>query len=232
MNSQKDFEGSQIKLPGPGEDATPCLIRCYVGKSDFFRSLREFERAYRPLYEEFKFYVWRSITLREIATLLFIRDPFFNFSPFLLHAFRIVRLDGETGYYYESESCYNITRISSTQFSNAKKDVQAFFSHDHVPNEKDAENAFETVMQESVPCLPEESDEEAAKKTLESMGWKDGDILECIVYESRRGPGRHRNERYERGSNDLHRSRGNSNRSRDRDGRERRSSEHHFSSRR
>lgn len=213
---------SQIKLPGPDEDATPCVIRCYVNRNHSFRPLVEFELDYRPLYEEFKLFVWRTITLREIATLLYIRDCSFNPSPFSLHAFRIVRFDERNGYFFAQESFYDITRISSSQLSAAKKEVGGLlFGKDTL----DGKRTLEKVMQECTPQLPEGANEDAAKETLESIGWKDGDILDCILYESSNAPERRRYQKQERASIDHHCSRSKRYESRDGDARENRSSE-------
>jgi histone deacetylase complex subunit SAP18 len=205
-----NIKAAQIKLPEPGEDATPCVIRYYVSRSTSFRPLDEFELNYRPLHEEFRLYVWRTITLREIATLLYLRDSTFNPSPFSLHAFRIVRFDDRNGYFFTEEPYYDIARISSNQIYAAKKDVQQLlFDKDTTKASKNTSNAFEKVMQDLTPQLPEEADEEVAKETLESIGWKDGDILDCILYESSNEPGRRRHQKQERSSFENHRSRRN-----------------------
>ncbi|PWN38354.1 uncharacterized protein FA14DRAFT_177627 [Meira miltonrushii] len=225
-----NIRGSSITLPGPEEDATPCVIRCYVSRSSSFRLLGEFELDYRPLYEEFKLYVWRTITLREIATLLFIRDCSFNPSPLSLHAFRIIRFDERNGYFFAEKAFYDITRISSVQFSVAKKEVrQLLFGEDIL----EANSTFEKVMQEFTPQLPKGANEDAAKETLDSIGWRDGDILDCILYEPSNEPDRRRYQKQERGSNDQsHRSRRNRHQSRDEEAMNRRSSEHHRNGRR
>lgn len=47
-----------VRLPAPGEDSTPFVLRCYVKRAPPFRPLYELEPDRRPLYDEYKLFVW------------------------------------------------------------------------------------------------------------------------------------------------------------------------------
>lgn len=144
-------------------------------------SRRPVERAARLIL--MRIYLRRTATLRDIATLLYVRNRALS-SASTLHSFRLVHFDGRRGQCVAREVGTRITRLPARSLEKA---LDQALRGDH--NEEDAgmddvaPSLFQSIERECRPEVPREADEEAAGMTLENLDFRDGDILDCVFVE-------------------------------------------------
>lgn len=152
----------------------------------------------------------RSATLRDIATLLHVRDPTLS-SPLALHTFRTVSF--EHGQYRARHVGAGITRLSSSALKAAVADVlrdidggdsrrtagkdsemidgQREPADGPLPSADDAQKVppspalFRQIIQQSQLEFPREADGTAGRQTLDELGFADGSVLDVVIKEPR-----------------------------------------------
>ncbi|GAC96925.1 histone deacetylase complex protein [Pseudozyma hubeiensis SY62] len=167
--------------PSPGDDATPFLLRVYV-KPAPFRPLEHFHPDARPLRDEFKLYVWKTITLREVTHMLYDADPAVS-SPLSLHAFRHVFWNDRLHEFDSRPVGVGITRVplaSITTLLSELDSEQGSMDVDQADGRHQVEN--ETMAKQlGWDLLQDEIDEDAAGIVLSDLGLADGDLLDCVI---------------------------------------------------
>ncbi|SJX61406.1 uncharacterized protein SRS1_10456 [Sporisorium reilianum f. sp. reilianum] len=169
--------------PSPGDDATPFLLKVYV-KPAPFRPLDHFRPDAQPARDEFKIYVWKTNTLREVAQLLYDADPTIS-SPLALHAFRHIYWNDRLREYDAKPVGVGVTRVPLSSVSallsdldTADQDMQvdgADQQRDQRPNDESTSKLLGWDL------LKDEIDESAASITLADVNLSDGDMLDCVI---------------------------------------------------
>ncbi|SNX82706.1 uncharacterized protein MEPE_01412 [Melanopsichium pennsylvanicum] len=170
--------------PSPGDDATPFLLRVFV-KPAPFRSLDDFHFDSRTIRDEFKLYVWKTNTLREVAQLLYDADPDIS-TPLAPHAFRHIYWNHRLRDFEATPLGVGVTRVPFDSVSALLSDLDQDDKHEmdvdtaddrHV----DPSNGPSTSKLLGYDMLTDEIDEKAAAITLAEIDLADGDFLDCVV---------------------------------------------------
>ncbi|CDR88035.1 uncharacterized protein SPSC_03621 [Sporisorium scitamineum] len=170
--------------PSPGDDATPFLLRVYV-KPAPFRPLDHFHPDARSARDEFKLYVWKTNTLREVAQLLYDADPSIS-SPLALHAFRHIYWNDRRREYDARPIGVGVTRVPLSSVSALLSDLdtaeQDGMDVDVADAKRDQKvNGESTSGLLGWDLLKDEIDESAATITIADIGLSDGDMLDCVI---------------------------------------------------
>lgn len=172
--------------PSPGDDATPFLLRVYV-KPAPFRPLEDFHSDPRSARDEFKLYVWKTNTLRDVAQMLHDADPSIS-SPLALHAFRHICYNERRRDFEATPIGVGITRVPLDSVTDlladldtADKDQMDTDTPDHSASPKRENGSTSTATILGWDTLKEEIDESAAAMTLAQIKLNDGDFLDCVV---------------------------------------------------
>lgn len=141
----------------------------------------------------------RTATLRDIATLLYVRDRSLS-SPSTLHAFRIVRFDELRRQCVAREVGFGVTRLAAQAMDEALDEAFLIPSatENGDTNTDDASSSlYDSIVKECrqsmQACGFQEDD---ALKTLDEIGYRDGCILDCVMKESSTAVGRDRNHHH------------------------------------
>jgi hypothetical protein len=125
----------------------------------------------------------RTATLRDVATLLYVRNRSLS-SPTTLHAFRFVHFDDERMHCVSRDIGFGVTRISR----EALETILDGANERSAANDEDVDMSdrrstlYDTMVKETrAALLMDEANEIDALKTLEEAGLRDGDILDCII---------------------------------------------------
>lgn len=118
----------------------------------------------------------RSATLRDVANLLYSRNTKLS-SPTALHSFRIVY--NNRGRFGARDVGSGVTRVSMASLDAATVDV--FDKHE----DEGLPSLFIRTLKEARPERPRDVDEMASRQTLEDIGLRNGDILDCAIKQSR-----------------------------------------------
>ena len=116
----------------------------------------------------------RSATLRDIASLLHMREPSLS-SPLTHHAFRIVYYDAQSRAWSAREAGSGVTLMERSTFEDVLDSV------DTTTSEDDKDDLFARTVQRTRPQMSAEADEEASQRSLNKLQLADGEILDCIV---------------------------------------------------
>ncbi|SPO22361.1 uncharacterized protein UTRI_01039 [Ustilago trichophora] len=170
--------------PSPGDDATPFLLRVYV-KPAPFRPLDDFHPDFRPARDEFKLYVWKTNTLREVAQMLYDADSNIS-TPFALHAFRHIYWNDRLRDFDAKPVGVGVTRVPLDSVSSLLSDLDSadqdgmdVDTADSKPNHNTSSETISKVL--GWDLLKDEIDETAAAITLAEINLADGDLLDCVV---------------------------------------------------
>ncbi|EPQ28392.1 uncharacterized protein PFL1_04219 [Pseudozyma flocculosa PF-1] len=150
------------KPPSPGDDATPFLLRCYA-KPGPFRPVQDFESGSRAQQDEYKLYVWKTTTLREVAQMLHEANPSLS-QPLSLHAFRLIHVYRDRSRCSARSVGGGVTRVPLRDMEDLMDGIE-----------------LDTATKRAIESLREESDESVAKRTLHQLAVQDGDLLDCTV---------------------------------------------------
>ncbi|KAN0061055.1 hypothetical protein ACQY0O_006790 [Thecaphora frezii] len=148
--------------PSPGDDATPFLLRCFARPAPF-RPLADFDPRVRPMQDEYKLYVWKTTTLREVAQMLHEANPSLS-QPLSLHAFRVIYFDARRSQSVAREAGAGVTRVALEDIEELMDGIE-----------------LDTAAKRAFADLKEEVDERAAKTTMQQLRLVDGDVLECVT---------------------------------------------------
>ncbi|PWZ03323.1 hypothetical protein BCV70DRAFT_197543 [Testicularia cyperi] len=182
------------------DDATPFLLRVCV-KPTPFRPLAEFEDEARPSRDEYKLYVWKSHTLRDIAHMLYDVEPSIS-TPLALHAFRVVGRDGIHGPFVARDIGIGVTRVPIDSICDLLKDpdtdnsmredsnmavddegitqgAQATDTTTRGTRSKASEKPIIATL--GLDLLRDEVDEDAAQITISQLDLRGGEFLDCVV---------------------------------------------------
>ncbi|PWN86619.1 hypothetical protein FA10DRAFT_304927 [Acaromyces ingoldii] len=171
---------AKVRLPSPGEEATPFLLRCYVQRAPF-RPIADFDPIRRTT-DEYKVYVWRSATLRDIAILLHHHDPRLS-GPTSLHAFRIVSFDPRRHGWVAREAGADVARVGRETVEGLLLDHDGADDAGHENGQQKERSCYADVLASALG----EVDEAACRRTLDEIGLVDGEVLDCVVREPRAG---------------------------------------------
>ncbi|SPO21553.1 uncharacterized protein UTRI_01039_B [Ustilago trichophora] len=170
--------------PSSGDDATPFLLRVYV-KPAPFRPLDDFHPDVRPVRDEFKLYVWKTNTLREVAQMLYDADPTVS-TPLALHAFRRIRWNHRLRHFDAKPVGVGVTRVPLDSVSSLLSDLDSADQDGmdlDTPESKHNRNTSSATTSKLLgwDLLNDEIDESAAAITLAEINLADGDLLDCVV---------------------------------------------------
>lgn len=116
----------------------------------------------------------RSATLRDIASLLHMREPSLS-SPLSHHAFRIVYYDAQSRAWSAREAGSGVTLMERSTFEDVLDSVYT------ETIEEDKDGLFSRTIQRTRPQMPNEADEDASLRTLNALQLADGEILDCVI---------------------------------------------------
>ncbi|PKI85696.1 hypothetical protein MVES_000247 [Malassezia vespertilionis] len=141
------------------DDSVPFLLTCIISRAEF-----------RPTYDhEVGIYVWPTMTLREVANILYAADPRIS-RPLSPHDFRVVYKDQALGRYDSHAPVHGVTRTS-------KQHIDALLD----PKEEEGVRAILRRVDRMQQEAQDRRYVDPAWRTLESVGVAPGNVLECVV---------------------------------------------------
>lgn len=98
--------------------------------------------------------------------------------PMSLHTFRVVYFDTRRDVWAARDVRGKVTRLSQGSYNDS---LDGVISADNEEEDPAHSQIFNKTVDRVKPTTPSDADEDAAKMSLDELGFTEGDILECTI---------------------------------------------------